>query len=98
MSDWKLSLKDLEDAGACAEGMATYFARAGQAKEATYTDGWKAADALRVYNVNPRHLRWLERRGLVPIVEFPGGPSVTDRQADKASWESLKVKEKRRGR
>lgn len=71
----KLTRQMLLDAKACPAGLASFEARvAGK-------DGyeWTEEEAQRIQMQNPRFLKWLERKKLVPMLEAEGLPSVAAR-------------------
>lgn len=43
---------------------------------------WTPAEVQRLYKLSPRYLRFYEYRGLVPMLEAEGVPSVAERQAE----------------
>jgi hypothetical protein len=72
----RLTRQMLISSGACKAGLVSFDARV------QGDDGyeWTEAEALRVYIRSPRFLQWLERLGLVPMLEVPNLPSVAIRK------------------
>ncbi len=91
MAEWKLIRSELEELGACQEGLALFFLRVGQnSAESVYPNGWTVADSQRVFSSSPRFLTWLEKRGLVPIHEMAGMPPASLRRAERYAWQNLR--------
>lgn len=73
----RITLRLLEDAGACGPGLESFKARIA----GTGSDGyeWSDAEAKRVFEQNPKFLRWLERHSVVPMLDVKGIPSIEER-------------------
>jgi len=74
-----LSRSALLEAGACGPGLEFFEARVDANNQ---TDGhhWTEEEARHSYTKSPRFLRFLETRGLVPMLEVEGLPSVSERR------------------
>jgi len=99
----RITLKLLEESGpsgACNPGIEAFRARIAGTGQDGYD--WTEAEAKRIYEQNPAFLRWLERHGVVPMLDVKGIPSVAERvELNKSQHERRRPKgmqQQRRGR
>jgi hypothetical protein len=79
----KLDVQQLRKLNACAPGIAALLARSGGTGVVDYQT-WTADDSARVWSSygehGPKFIAWLETRGMIPILEIDGAPSVDERR------------------